>query len=360
MSKVAKVTSGFALMQAAASTLVIRVRATQNLTKLEPFPMSTAKTVSPIQLFVDAACDVPDSYFSDNKFKVLPVTVEVGKERYEDTREPKATSHFHANVLTRPRAAIDGRSTPPTPTQISEFLHRHYQDADQVIGLHVTSTRSAIFTNARQAANKMRVETYSARIRAGQTQQIMLDCIDSLGLFAGYGAQALEMAELAASGKSYNAVLAQVQQNAKDAYTFAAPQALEFVVERARSKGDHSISEFAAMAGKLLNIIPIVRCHRGETAPIGRQFGRNAARRWLIALAERQITERKLRSRHVVFSYSGDLSEIESLPSFVALQKTAKNAKVDLHLAPMSMTNAVNIGPNALSLGFIGFPPSGM
>jgi DegV family protein with EDD domain len=315
-------------------------------------------TISPIEFYVDAACDLPHALIADGMLKVLPVAVEVGGAHFDDVRDPAATLRFHRDVLSQANAATAGRSTPPTSPQIAQFLQTQFANANQVIGLHVTSTRSTIFVNARQAANKVRMLTYADRVRSGNGQQLMLDCVDSLGLFAGYGVQAIEMLELARAGATYDALLARLALNAQHAHTYAAPQALEFVVERARSKGDQSVGDFAAMAGKLLNIIPIVHGHRGETAPVGRQFGKDAARRWLFGLAERQITERKLTSRHVVLSFSGDVNEVHAMPGFAALQKTAINANVELHTAQMSMTNAINIGPNALTVGFIGSAPA--
>jgi fatty acid-binding protein DegV len=54
----------------------------------------------------------------------------------------------------------------------------------------------------------------------------------------------------------------------------------------------------------------------------------------------------------VCISYGGDLAEVSRLPGFDALEAACEECKVELMIAPMSITGMVNVGEGALTVGF--------
>ena len=102
-----------------------------------------------------------------------------------------------------------------------------------------------------------------------------------------------------------------------------------------------------------LLITPIICAHRNETAPVGRKFGQAKARDAMLAHIERLVIDGKLLSPHIAISFSGPLQEVEAMPAFTKLQQAAKATKVQVHLAQMSMTGAINVGPKSLSVGVV-------
>ena len=52
-----------------------------------------------IGIVVDSACDLPPDFFSENKVEVLPISIQIDKQRFSDTRDTQATLDFYKNQM---------------------------------------------------------------------------------------------------------------------------------------------------------------------------------------------------------------------------------------------------------------------
>ncbi len=304
-------------------------------------------------LVADVSCDLPEQYLSHPQLRLLPTHVFTGKQRFLDTRHTAATQEFYAVNLASPDA-VEGRSEPMTAEEMLAAFNEHLAlNFDSALGIFVASSRSSIYVRAKQALAKARISAYSARAKAGKFSTLQADCLDSQSLFAAYAAQVLDLLDHVEQGKGLMAVIERQQAIVKNTYGYFAPGDVAYILRRAAFKGEKSVSAMAGFLAKSLSVIPIIQGHMGKTAPVAKKLGKVKARDALLGMAIRCIERRMLLSRHVCLSYSGKLTDISSMASYKLLLETAQRANVKVHLAQMSMTGSVNVGPDGLCLGLV-------
>jgi DegV family protein with EDD domain len=308
---------------------------------------------SPFCLVIDASCDLPAQELRHPQLRLLPVRVVVDSGTIIDRREPSVIEQFQLDKL-RSAQASGGHSEPMSVDEMVQAFDREIAlQFDESLGVFVASSRSAIYTRAKQAAARARLNSYNKRLQAGKTKPLQVDCVDSQSLFAGYAAQVMDLLDLVKQGKGMQAVLERQSKTASRTYAYMAPGDVAYILHRASLKGEKSVGELAAFAAKALSITPIIRAHLGETQPMARKFGRAKAQTALFNMARNLLAQELLLSKHLCFSYSGTLSDISEQSAYQEMLELANIHKVRVHLAPMSVTGSVNVGPDALVLGFI-------
>lgn len=313
-------------------------------------------STSPLCLVADASCDIPASALAHPQLRILPVRVFVGDKKMLDQRDPAATQRFYRECLNSP-AATGGRSEPmTTDDMVTAFSTQLALNFDQMLGVFVASSRSAIYQRAKMAVARARIESFAVRARAGKLVQLQADCVDSQALFAGYGVQVMDLLDKVDKGAGITDLIAAQRETVAQTYAYMAPGDVGYILQRAALKGEKSVSALAGFAAKTLSITPILRGHLGQTEPVGRKLGKLKAREAVVEMGLRMLKAKLLLSRHMCFSYSGVLKDIEAMPSYQALCTAATKAGVQVHLTAMSMTGSVNVGPDALVMGVLAKP----
>jgi fatty acid-binding protein DegV len=304
-------------------------------------------------LVADVSCDLPEKYNQHPNLRLLPTHVFIGKEHFLDTRDPEKTAHFYLKNLASPMA-VEGRSEPLKADEMLDAFNQNLAlNFDQVLGVFVAATRSAIYIRAKEALARARIHAYSARAKAGIFTPMQADCLDSQAFFAGYGVQVLDLLEQISQGMSLMDIIARQQKLVRNTYAYMVPGDVSYILRRAAFKGEKSVSALAGFAAKTFSITPILRGHMGQTAAVGRKLGIKKARMGILQMAQRAMEQRLLLSDHICLSYSGDVSEISQMDSYKRLQDFAHKKRIQVHLTQMSMTGSVNVGPDALCLGML-------
>jgi fatty acid-binding protein DegV len=307
-------------------------------------------------LVADASCDIPASAMAHPQLRVLPVHVFVGDKKIFDQRDPKATQRFYVECLNSP-TATGGRSEPMTTDEmVAAFNTQLALNFDQMLGVFVASSRSAIYQRAKSAVARARIESFAVRAKAGKLTQLQADCVDSQAFFAGYGAQVMDLLDWVNKGAGITDLIARQRETAPQTFAYMAPGDVGYILQRAALKGEKSVSALAGFAAKALSITPILCGHMGQTEPVGRTLGKLKAREAVIQMGQRVLQNKLLLSNHICFSYSGKLKDIESMKSYKDLLSNAAKAGVLVHLTAMSMTGSVNVGPDALVIGMLAKP----
>jgi len=309
-----------------------------------------------IGLVVDSACDLPGDYLRRNDFTILPISVRIGEEIREDQRDERVTLDFLRSHVTEHGAGAE--TMPFTVEQITElFLRRLVIDYDYVFCMTITRTRSPIYDNALQASYAILNEYRPIRAAAGHDTPFALRVIDTQTLFAAQGITAVEAVRLIAAGEGAPKIRARLENLALHTYGYMIPRDLHYLRARARTKGDRSVGLVSAMLGTALDIKPVLRGYRGETAPIGKVKGfENGAQRLFAHTADR--VRKGLMTPTVCLSYGGDLEEMRALPGYDDLRVTCQSYNVELFESVMSLTGMVNVGRGALVVGFASEPHS--
>lgn len=303
-----------------------------------------------IGLVVDSACDLPADWFREHDVSLLPVTVHIGGETMTDLRDEQDTLRFLESHIAS--GGADAETAPFTSEQIQElFLDRLVKDYDHVFCLTTSKTRSPIFENATKASYAILNEYRPIRARAGHDTPFALRVIDSQNVFAGQGVTAVEAVRLIEGGEGAPKIRARLEHLALHTHAYLVAPDLHYLRARTRKRGDRSVSLISATLGSALDIKPILHCNRGETGPVAKVKGLEAAARRLFDFATDRVNGGLL-TPTVCLSYGGELTEMRLLPGYEDLRAACRDNDIEFHETVMGLTGMVNVGKGALCVGF--------
>ena len=307
-----------------------------------------------IGLVVDSACDLPADYQKQHDIALLPVTVHIGEDTLTDLRDEQATLQFlHSHIAER---GADAETAPFTVQQITElFLGKLVKDYDHVFCLTTSKTRSPIYENATQASFAILNEYRPIRHAAGHDTPFALRVIDSQNVFAGQGVTAVEAARLIEGGEGVAKIRARLEHLALHTHAYLIAQDLHYLRARTRKRGDRSVSLLSATLGSALDIKPILHCNRGETGPVGKVKGTEAACQKLFDFAGKRVRA-GLMTPTLCLGYGGELEEMRALPGYDALRATCAEYNIEVFESVMGLTGMVNVGKGTLVVGFAAEP----
>jgi fatty acid-binding protein DegV len=151
----------------------------------------------------------------------------------------------------------------------------------------------------------------------------------------------------------WQSLMHRARRNIAYSHMYFVPYTLDFIAANTRTRGDRTVRMTSKLAASIFNITPILYASQGKTMLIARRVGLARAREVVFAKARQMIRTQKLMSPHIVVSYAGDPDDVEHMPGYQRLLALARLSDVTVHLAVMGMVNAVNVGPYALSIGYI-------
>jgi DegV family protein with EDD domain len=307
-----------------------------------------------IGLVVDSACDLPGDFLARNQVTILPITVRIGDAVQVDHRDERATLDFlKAQIAER---GADAETTPFTVQQIQDlFLKKLVIDYDYVFCMTITKSRSPIFDNAMQASFAILNEYRPIRAAAGNDTPFALRVIDSQNLFSAQGILPVEAVRLRAAGEGPPKIRARLEHLAMHTHGYLVPRDLYYIRSRARKKGDRSVSLLSAALGTALDIKPVLHANRGETGPVAKIKGFDAAVQKVFDFAARRV-ESGLLTPTLCLSYGGELDEMRALPGYARLRETCADRNIDVYESVMSLTGMVNVGKGAVVVGFAADP----
>jgi DegV family protein with EDD domain len=307
-----------------------------------------------IGIVVDSACDLPQDYIADHNIVLLPISVRIGDALLADHRDEEATLSFlHAHVAEH---GAEAETIPFSVAQIRElFLSRLVIDYDHVFCMTITKTRSPIHQHALQASFAILNDYKPIRQAAGHTSPFALRVLDTQNLFAAQAVTAVEAVRLREAGASVQAMRERLEELAGNVHGYMIARDLYYMRARARSKGDRSVGLLSAALGTALDIKPVLHGYRGDTAPVAKIKGFDAAVQKLFAFVGKRVAA-GLMTPTLCLSYGGELSELRALPGYTALRQTCEAHGVDVLESVMSLTGMVNVGKGAITLGFADGP----
>lgn len=307
-----------------------------------------------IGLVVDSACDLPGDYFRQHGITLLPVTVHIGEDTLVDLRDEQATlGYLQSHIAER---GADAETSPFSVQQIQElFLGTLVKDYDYVFCLTTTKTRSPIHENATQASFAILNEYRPIRAAAGHDTPFALRVIDSQNVFAGQGVTAVEAVRLIEGGEGAAKIRARLEYLALHTHAYMVATDLHYLRARTRKRGDRSVSLLSATLGSALDIKPILHCNRGETGPVAKIKGLEAACARLFGFAGDRV-RKGLMTPTMCLSYGGDLAEMRAMPGYDDLRATCAAYNIELFETVMGLTGMVNVGKGTLVVGFAAEP----
>lgn len=303
-----------------------------------------------IGLVIDATCDMPSSVLERHGIVILPISIKIGDMVFADTRDEHATLNFLESDIGE--RGIDAETASFSVDQIRDlFLKRLVLDYDYVFCLTVMKNRSPIYDNATQASFAILSDYKPIRFAANHNTPFSLRVIDTQNVFAAQGVTMIEAAQMIAAGEPPPKIRGRIEQLVPNTHGYLIVRDLQYMRARTKKKGDASVSLFSASIGTMLDIKPILHGNRGQTEPVAKVRGFEAAARKLFMYAADRVRG-GLITPHVCMSYGGPLEEMRSLIGYESLRSVCADHNVALHESVMSLTGMVNLGKGCLMLGF--------
>jgi DegV family protein with EDD domain len=302
-------------------------------------------------LAVDACCDLPADFIQRHKIRVLPIYLKFGDKVFVDNRDPRRTAEFYKRGLLE--KSIDAESVPVSAQEMSKILEQELVlQFDRVLAITISSTRSGVYKNIRDAVFVSAPKFRDLRSSKGLDRDFSIEVLDSTNLFTGQGVLVYEAARLLQQeGVSFEQAVRQLESLKNHVRAFVLPQDLYHLKNRARTKGDNSVSALSYMVGNMLNIKPIIQGYQGETGPVDKVMGYDSGLKQIFNNTIAAI-DKGLSINVVVMSYAGDLSGIEQKSEYQDFVRHARGRGVPTLLSPMSTTSAINVGPGSFSLAY--------
>ena len=303
-----------------------------------------------IGLVVDSACDLPRDFLEREQVELLPITVRIGDAVQVDHRDEAQTLAFLESHIAERGASAE--TIPYTPEQIRDlFLERLVVEYDYIFCMTITGSRSPIFANAQKASYMILNDYKQPRAAAGNNTPFALRVIDTQNLFCAQGILPIEAARLRAAGEPALRIRTRLEELANHTYGYLVPRDLYYIRNRARAKGDRSVSLLSAALGTALDIKPVLRGFRGDTGPVAKIKGFEPATEKMFDFAARRV-QAGLMTPTVTLCYGGHLDEMRALPGYERLRNACADQNVEVFESVMSTTGMVNVGRGAVVVGF--------
>ncbi|MDN6319127.1 MAG: DegV family protein [Marinobacter sp.] len=309
-----------------------------------------------VGLIVDSACDLPYEFSRKHGLFILPVTAVIDGETYIDEHDPVRTQEFYQSGLLEKGRQAETQAY--TTEQIHDlFLEKIVPEFDVAICETVTRSRSLIFQNASEAMNSVMANHEQARAASGREGKFSMRVIDSKQIFAGQGLLAAHTLRLIDQKLSKNALRNEVERFSDQIYTCIIPRDLHYIRERARRRGDKTVSAVAAFMGKALNITPVIFGQGAEGEPVAKTRSFDMAVEKVMNYATARV-EAGLLTPYVSLSCGLTWTEIEELPGLNQLRNACERNGIELLLSQMGITSSIYVGPGSLCLALAAEPHS--
>lgn len=307
-----------------------------------------------VGLIVDSACDLPYEFSRKNGLVVMPVTAKIDGQTYIDNHEPDITRDFYESGLLQRGHHAETEAF--SAREIHDlFLDKIVTKYDVAFCETVARSRSLIYDNASEAMNSVMSHYQEAREAAGVPGKFSMRVIDSGQIFAGQGLLAAYTLDLIAEKHSKNALRHRVEMFSEKIATCVIPRDLHYIRERARRRGDKSVSALSAFMGKALNITPVIFGRGPGGNPVAKTRSFDVAVEKVMTYATKRV-EAGLLAPYVSMSCGLSHSEIEALPGLDGLRAACKTQGVELLLSQMGITSSIYVGPGSLCLALAADP----
>jgi DegV family protein with EDD domain len=307
-----------------------------------------------IGITVDSSCDLPPEWLNAHKVVVLPTTVQIDNTTFADERNPVETLRFYRETLGE--RVHSANSIPFSSEQFREvYLNRLVTEYDFVFSIVISKTRSLIYENATKASHEILRYYHPIREKAGLKGIFQMRVMDSKSAFTGPGIMVQEGVRMIEAGEHHNAIRERLEFLSDNIYAYMVPRDLFHLRASIVKRGDKSLPWHRAALGTLLDIKPILRIYRGDTATVGKAKGFDAGAVALFNYAAERV-RKGLLAPYVNLSYGGELDKLRALPGYEVLEHACAENRVQLTEAVMSITAMVNVGEGALTVGFAAEP----
>jgi DegV family protein with EDD domain len=278
-----------------------------------------------VAVVTDSLAWLPEPVAKEYNIRIVPLHVHFGTEQYTETVDI-TTREFYQRL----RSGVSPKTSQPA---VGEFLAAYREAGEQaraILSVHASSKLSGTCNAATTAAALFREERPDIRIETLDTRQIA----------TAQGIVAVQAARLAASGASFESIVAGARDLMPKTRVLLMVESLEYLRRGGR------IGQAQAFLGSLLHIRPILTVVEGEVAPLERARTRSKAIQRLVDLLEVHAQGRPL--GHVGVGHAEAEADGQALMKMVQ-QRFPVDQLLFAEIGPVIGTY---VGPGAVAITF--------
>lgn len=308
-----------------------------------------------LAIVTDAACDLAANFIEDYNIHVLPVKIIKGNQIFIDTKDSVFITEVREDLKDNGKSY---RTEPLTPEEMREPLLKILTSPENESFLFIlsSSSRSKTYSNIVTAMSKLVPEVRNIRQQNGLKANIKFEIIDSMQLSTGLGVLISETVINIKREFTFEEIIEKINDSIHYTQAFLIPEKLTQLYNQAGSKGDSSVGFGSYLLGSTLDIKPIIQSYKGVTRSVDKVKGFDKALEMIIKLLISDIRNNRLRFKNIALSYGGDANKRKELvesSAYTKLKDVADKHAVSITLSKMGATMMVNVGPNAISIGYI-------
>jgi len=202
-----------------------------------------------IKIVSDSTCDLSPELIEENDIEIVPLLVNFGEESYQDLKEI-STQLMYQKVEEK---GILPKTAAVPPGVFVDVFSKYLADGYQILYLGIGSKLSATFQSAMLAKNMI------------DSNEIYL--IDSNNLSSGIGLLLLKASSLRSKGNDISTIVNKVEELVPKVRSQFVIDTLEYLHKGGR------LSALGALAGKVLNIHPLIKVVDGTMVVGKKAFG---------------------------------------------------------------------------------------
>jgi len=238
------------------------------LVQLKAYPTEVER--AGVALVTDSICDLPQSFLTTQRIRVIPARVAFGEEELLD-RVEITPNQFYARLAT---SKILPKTSQPTPAEVLllyRYLSRHYAG---VLSIHLSAEVSGTYQTALAAARTVSEET-----------GVPIEVVDSRTASAAQGLAVWAAARAIDADLPLDTCSTVARKAAAGASIFVFVPTVEYFVRGGR------LSPIQGRIAELLRLKPILTVRDGKVAPAGKTIGRRRAVRKTLSFVTELVQE---------------------------------------------------------------------
>jgi len=282
-----------------------------------------------IQILADSACDLTEAYYKKFSIEMVPLTVHLNNQEYEDGIEISPKKVYDAM-----REGAKTQTSQVSPQVFKSLFTSYAKENKPLVYLAFSSELSGTYQTAKMMEQEIK-ETYP---------DAPIHVIDTKCASIGYGLVVLYAAKLAQNGGVLEDIINQATYHAEHMEHIFTVDDLEYLYRGGR------VSKTAAFVGSLLKIKPILHVDSGKLIPLEKIRGSKKVLSRMITIMEERGTD--FENQTIGISHGDDLETAEKLATMIKEKFKVKDVIIEM----VGSVIGAHSGPGTIALFFLNKP----
>jgi fatty acid-binding protein DegV len=295
-----------------------------------------------VRIILDAGGELSQDFRDRYQVGVVPQIVQLGRSEIIDRGDAVETLRAYSGKLLR--AEVSGKSLTPTINDFRDDVASKVQhDWTHAILIAPSSMHSNSFVNAVQGSQQVRKSSVIPH-------QFQMAVIDSGTISAGAGVLAFDAVARTHVGLFGDRLVHHLEGMRRLVHTYVVVHDTHYLDRDAAQLTAKEWTFWSRLCARFGNT-PVFYVNSGKSEVARRVRGYAAGLDYAFSRAIEGLRA-GLKTPGICISYAGDPGELEKTAPFNALVTLAKEKRIRVLVSPMSLVEAVRLGPRAMVVGF--------